>query len=66
MDSTAIQVGATVEMKKIHPCGSSSWQVLMIGADVKLKCAGCGHIIMLSRQKLKKSLRNVESACNDA
>ncbi|MDO5100054.1 MAG: DUF951 domain-containing protein [Eubacteriales bacterium] len=60
MDSTGIQVGATVEMKKTHPCGSTRWQVLMVGADVKLKCEGCGHIIMLSRQKLKKSLRNIE------
>ncbi|HCG35205.1 MAG TPA: DUF951 domain-containing protein, partial [Clostridiales bacterium] len=25
-------------MKKPHPCGSTRWQVLRIGADFKLRC----------------------------
>ncbi|MDD7267332.1 MAG: DUF951 domain-containing protein [Lachnospiraceae bacterium] len=61
MESIGLVPGAVIRMKKVHPCGSSTWMVLKIGADVKLKCEGCGHIIMLSRQKLHKSIREVEN-----
>ena len=40
-----IQVGNIVKLKKKHPCGSFEWEVLRIGADFKLKCVGCGHLI---------------------
>ena len=35
-----IQVGDVVTLKKQHPCGSREWEVLRIGADFLLKCAG--------------------------
>ena len=38
-----IQVGDTLKMKKEHPCGSKEMLVLRVGADFKLKCAGCGR-----------------------
>ena len=46
-----IQVGDILKMKKQHPCGSLEWEVLRIGADFRLKCAGCGHQIMIPRVK---------------
>lgn len=46
-------------MKKQHPCGSSEWEVLRIGADFRLKCQGCGHQIMIPRPKAEKNVRNV-------
>ncbi|MCX4322201.1 MAG: DUF951 domain-containing protein [Lachnospiraceae bacterium] len=54
-----IQVGDILKMKKQHPCGSSEWEVLRIGADFRLKCAGCGHQIMIPRVKAEKNVRNV-------
>lgn len=44
-----INIGDILTMKKQHPCGSKEWEVLRIGADFKLKCCGCEHIVMLSR-----------------
>ena len=41
-------LGDIVEMKKQHPCGSSNWEIIRLGADVKIKCVGCQRIIMLS------------------
>ncbi len=41
-------VGDIVETKKDHPCGSREWQIIRVGADYKMKCLGCGRIIMLS------------------
>ena len=32
-----------VELKKAHPCGSTQWEILRVGMDIKLKCLGCGH-----------------------
>lgn len=55
-----IQVGDILKMKKKHPCGSMEWEVLRIGADFRLKCAGCGHQIMIPRVKAEKNVRGVE------
>ena len=38
-----------VEMKKEHPCGSRRWEVLRVGMDLKLRCCGCGHEVMVPR-----------------
>ena len=48
-----------VRMKKKHPCGSSEWEVLRVGADFRLKCAGCGHQIMIPRVKAEKNVRGI-------
>ncbi|AND86283.1 DUF951 family protein [Clostridium tyrobutyricum] len=52
-------IGDIVEMKKGHPCGSNNWEVIRLGADIKIKCLGCGRIVMLSRNKFEKSVKKV-------
>lgn len=37
-------VGDRVIMRKPHACGSSEWEITRTGADVKIKCSGCGRI----------------------
>ena len=32
------EVGDIVKLKKPHPCGSSEWEILRVGADFRLKC----------------------------
>ncbi len=54
-----IHLGDVLQMKKAHPCGESRWTVLRIGADFRLKCQGCGHEVMITRQKAEKNLRAV-------
>lgn len=51
------QIGDRVETKKQHPCGSKNWEITRIGVDFKLKCLGCGHIVMLEREKALKSIK---------
>ena len=46
----------TVELKKPHPCGSTRWEILRVGMDIKLRCLGCGHELMLPRSKAEKSI----------
>lgn len=52
-------VGDIVKLKKPHPCGSSQWEILRVGADFRLKCQGCGHLVMLSRKQVEKSDRGL-------
>lgn len=53
------EIGDIVRLKKQHPCGSSEWEVLRVGADFRLKCLGCGHQIMISRRQVEKSTREI-------
>ncbi len=49
-------LGDIVRTKKQHPCGSKLWEITRIGVDFKLKCQGCGHVVMLPREKALKSI----------
>ena len=55
-----IRVGDVLEQKKQHPCGSREWKVLRVGMDFKLRCAGCGHELMLPRSKAEKAVKKVK------
>ena len=46
-------------LKKPHPCGAHEWKVLRTGADLRLKCLGCGHELLLPRHKIEKQLKPV-------
>ena len=46
-------------MKKPHPCGEKQWLVLRTGADLRIRCLGCGHEVMAPRFKLEKNIRSV-------
>ena len=48
-----------LELKKEHPCGSKCWEVLRVGMDIKLRCLGCNHEMMLPRRKVEKSIKRI-------
>lgn len=54
-----IKVGDVLQMKKPHPCGCRDWQVLRVGMDFRLRCLGCGHEVMLPRQKAEKNIKKL-------
>jgi len=59
------QLHDIVQMKKQHPCKKSwHWEIVRMGVDIKIKCLGCGNVIMLERidfeRKLKKLIRKAE------
>ena len=56
---TTLRIGDRVRLKKPHPCGSQEGEVLRLGTDVKLKCAGCEHLVVLPRSKLATALREI-------
>ena len=52
-------LGDTVRMKKPHPCGSETWTITRVGADVKIRCEGCGRVVMLDRLAFLKSAKKI-------
>ena len=46
-----INLGDVISTRKPHPCGGCLWTVIRTGADIKIRCNTCGHIVMLDREK---------------
>lgn len=59
MEKQQYRLGDIVRMKKPHPCGSNEWEILRVGMDFRLKCQGCGHLVMLPRPKFEKMVRAI-------
>lgn len=61
MELNEYQLDSIVEMKKPHPCVSKSKQfvVIRLGADIKIKCLGCGNVLMLPRNDFNKKLKKI-------
>ncbi|HHU33219.1 MAG: DUF951 domain-containing protein [Zhaonellaceae bacterium] len=58
-------IGDIVEMRKKHPCGSYQWEILRVGMDFRLKCIGCGRLVMLPRPKFEKSLKRIVKSAGE-
>lgn len=54
-------LGDTVMMKKPHACGTNAWVIIRVGADVKIKCLSCGHIVMLDRSDFVRAGKKILS-----
>ena len=54
-----ILVGDKLELKKKHPCGTSLFEVLRIGSDIRIVCTGCGRDMVLPREKLEKAIKKI-------
>ena len=54
-----LKLNQQVELKKPHPCGGRIWTVLRVGMDIKLRCAGCGHELMLPRSKAEQAIKKI-------
>lgn len=54
-----VRVNDILLMKKSHPCGSKEFLVLRSGMDFKLKCQGCGHEIMIPRNKAERNIKKI-------
>ncbi|WP_068747687.1 DUF951 domain-containing protein [Thermovenabulum gondwanense] len=52
-------LGDVVEMKKKHPCGSFQWEIWRLGADIGIKCLGCGRKVMIPRPKFEKGVKKI-------
>ncbi len=44
-------------LKKSHACGNDAFKVVRVGADIKIQCEACGRFINLTRDQLKKRVK---------
>lgn len=56
----AFRVGDKLELKKPHPCGGRTFEVLRVGGEMRIRCLSCGHDMVLDRIKLEKAVRQMK------
>jgi hypothetical protein len=44
-------------LKKPHACGANAWRIYRLGADIGLKCEGCGRLVLIPRSRLERRVR---------
>ena len=53
-------IGSLLVLKKGHPCGENLWEVVKLGADIRLKCTKCGRLVIIPRLDLNKKIKKVK------
>lgn len=66
MEPKQFELHDVVEMKKQHPCGTNAWKIIRMGADIRIKCEGCGHSVMIARREFEKKMKKVIQKANEA
>ena len=59
MENKEYVLGNIVEMKKGHPCGANEWEIIRLGADIKIKCVNCGRVVMIPRIEFNKKIKKI-------
>jgi hypothetical protein len=52
----SLLLGDVVRLRRAHPCGTDTWLVDRLGADIGLRCQGCGRHVLLDRSTLERRL----------
>ena len=53
-----LRLGDILRLRKAHPCGGSEWEVVRLGADIRIRCLKCDRRVMLSRSELAKRTKS--------
>ena len=61
-----LYLGDVVRLRRAHPCGASEWLVDRLGADIGLRCQGCGRHVLLERRQLESRLVGFVTRCDAA
>ncbi|WP_053217731.1 DUF951 domain-containing protein [Virgibacillus senegalensis] len=59
MEGKDYQLHDVVQMKKPHPCGENRWKIIRMGMDIRIKCEGCGHSVLIPRKKFNSKMKKV-------
>ncbi len=51
-----LKLGDVLALKKPHACGENRWEVVRLGADIRLKCGNCGRLVLIPRPKLERRI----------
>lgn len=59
MPEKSFHLNDVVMMKKEHPCGANEWQIIRMGADIRIKCLNCGRSILMPRSEFERKIKKV-------
>ncbi|MDF2699122.1 MAG: hypothetical protein K0Q49_678 [Haloplasmataceae bacterium] len=59
MDSKEYKLNDIVMMRKEHPCGANKWQIIRMGADIRIKCLNCERSILMPRSEFDRKLKKI-------
>ncbi|MDF2558299.1 MAG: hypothetical protein K0R71_2127 [Bacillales bacterium] len=59
MEEKIFGLNDIVEMKKAHPCGENRWKIIRLGMDIRIKCEGCGHSVLIPRKEFVRKLKKI-------
>jgi hypothetical protein len=59
MEEKTYQLNDVVVMKKEHPCGENKWQIIRLGADIRIKCLKCGRSVLMPRSEFDRKLKKI-------
>lgn len=59
MENKEYELNSRVIMKKGHPCGANEWEIIRLGADIKIRCVNCNRTVMLPRIEFNRKLKKV-------
>ena len=60
MENKDYQLGSIVVMKKQHPFVNNEWEIVRVGADIKIKCLNCGRTVLIPRIEFNKKLKKIK------
>jgi len=56
-----IKIGDILKLKKTHPCGGNTWQVVRLGADIGIVCLKCRRRVLIPRPELERRIKEFVS-----
>ena len=56
-----IKLGDVVHLKKKHPCGGDEWEVVRLGADIRIRCLKCQRYVLLERSVFERRVKSFVS-----
>jgi len=62
LEEKTFHLNDIVEMKKPHPCGTNNWKIIRMGMDIRIKCTGCSHSVLLPRKEFIKKVKKIISS----
>ncbi|WP_163655327.1 DUF951 domain-containing protein [Listeria sp. PSOL-1] len=65
MEKPKFEINDIIEMKKPHPCGTNRFRIIRMGMDIRIKCEGCGHSVMIPRREFEKKLKKILVKANE-
>lgn len=59
MENINYKIGTRVIMKKEHPCKNNIFEVVRLGADIKVRCIKCDRLVLMPRIDFNKKIKKI-------